>query len=477
MNVASANFLLLCLVAAVAYNAISAPWWRRTVLLAANVYFLSTFSHDLKAFLPLTVFLAVGYVGAIAVQSGLRRLFWLALCLDVALLIWLKRYAFVPSGILLHDAYLTVGLSYICFRMLYVLIEARDGVLTHLRPLSYLNYTINFLTLVSGPIQSFADFAAGQLRAAAAPFTIVDVGQGIERIILGFFKVVLLSAAFERLQKYGLDLAENASGATERVLAVFLIVGMYPLYLYMNFSGYMDIVIGVGRWFRMQLPENFDRPFAAPNFMMFWGRWHITLSTFFRIHFFNPLSMTLMQLFPRAEAVPYLGVAAFFVTFFVLGLWHGQTSEFAVYGLVLGLGVSVNKLYQVVMTNALGAKRYQRLCKEALYTAVCRGLTFTYFALSLLVFWSTWRQLGELWERLGIGAVALGVLCLLGASTLGLACAEALSSSANSWAWSDTPLLKSRYLRTASSTALAAVIWFAMAIVNAPAPENVYRAF
>jgi alginate O-acetyltransferase complex protein AlgI len=471
MNVASADFLLLCLVAAVAYNAIAARWWRQTVLLATNLCFLSTFSHDLAAFLPLTIFLAVGYLGALAVQNGLRRLFWPALCLDVALLIWLKRYTFVPSALLLHDAYVTIGLSYICFRMLYALLEARDGALTHLRPLAYLNYTINFLTLVSGPIQSFADFAASQLRAATAPLTIVDVGLGLERIVRGFFKVVLLSAAFERLQKHGLELADAAPAATEPVLATFLIVGMYPLYLYMNFSGYMDIVIGVGRWFRMQLPENFDRPFAAPNFMIFWGRWHITLSTFFRTHFFNPLLMTLMRLFPQAEAVPYLGVAAFFVTFFVLGLWHGQTSEFAVYGLVLGLGVSVNKLYQIVMANVLGAKPYQKLCKGALYTAVCRGLTCTYFALSLLVFWSTWRQLGELWERLGTGAVAPGVLCLFAASTLVLACAEALSSSAN------VPLLKSRYLRTASSTALAAVIWFAMAVVNAPAPENVYRAF
>jgi D-alanyl-lipoteichoic acid acyltransferase DltB (MBOAT superfamily) len=300
---------------------------------------------------------------------------------------------------------------------------------------------------------------------------------GVERVVLGFFKVVLLSAAFERLQRHGLSLAETASSTTERLVAVLLIVGMYPVYLYMNFSGYMDIVIGVGRWFRMPLPENFDRPFAAPNFMIFWGRWHMTLSTFFRTHFFNPLLMTLMRLFPSAAAAPFLGVVAFFVTFFVLGLWHGQTSEFAVYGLVLGLGVSVNKLYQIVMTNALGAKRYQRLAKGAVYTAVCRGLTFTYFALSLLVFWSTWGQLGTLWQRLGGDAVVMGVLCLFAAATLGLACAEALSSATHSWTWNDVPLLKSRYLRTAASTALAAVIWFAIVVVSAPAPENVYRAF
>lgn len=477
MNVASAQFLVLAVVTALAYHALGSRWWRQSILLAANVYFLSQLSNEVSHFWPLAAFLLVGYLGALLVRRGHERLFWPAVVADVAMLVWLKKYAFVPSAVVLHEAYVTVGLSYICFRMLYALIEAKDGTLRRLDPLLYLNYTINFLTLVSGPIQRFSEFADQQLGPDRSAVTIVDVGLGLERIALGFFKVVLLSAAFASLQARGLGLADGAADLAQRTLAAALIVGAYPLYLYSNFSGYIDIVIGVGRWLGMRLPENFERPFLSGNFMTFWGRWHITLSSFFRTYLFNPLLMKLMGLFGSSAAAPFLAVFAFFVTFFVLGLWHGQTSEFAAYGLVLGVGVSVNKLYQILMVRALGAKRYQALAARPPYAAVCRGLTFSYFALSLLVFWSNWRQLGDLWQRLGGTAVAAGVLGLFGAATILLSLDEALQAYSGAWRLRGRPVLQSRYLRTAATTALAWATWFAMTIVNTPAPENVYKAF
>jgi len=67
----------------------------------------------------------------------------------------------------------------------------------------------------------------------------------------------------------------------------------------------------------------------------------------------------------------------YFVTFFLIGLWHGQTSEFAVSGVLLGLGVSVNKLYQVEMAMRMGSRRYRALASHSLYRALSRELTFS----------------------------------------------------------------------------------------------------
>ena len=76
------------------------------------------------------------------------------------------------------------------------------------------------------------------------------------------------------------------------------------------------------------MPENFDWPFLAENFIAFWGRWHITLSNWLKTYVYTPLLMSSMRRFPAPSLEPYLGAFAYFVTFFLVGAWHGQTSMF-----------------------------------------------------------------------------------------------------------------------------------------------------
>src|SRR4029077_2686093 len=153
----------------------------------------------------------------------------------------------------------------------------------------------------------------------------------------------------------------------------------YPLYLYFNFSGYTDIVIGIAGFLRLRLPENFNRPFSSTNFIDFWGRWHITLSAWLKTYVFNPLTKVLMKRFPSAKAQPVIGVVAFFVTFFLIGVWHGQTPAFLIFGVLLGTGVSVNKLFQILMDKWLGHSAYKQLASNSIYCAFSRGRTFTCF--------------------------------------------------------------------------------------------------
>src|SRR5262250_2889257 len=100
----------------------------------------------------------------------------------------------------------------------------------------------------------------------------------------------------------------------------------------------MDVVIGIGRFYGFRLPENFDRPFAAGNFLEFWTRWHITLSNWFKVYVFNPGLRALAARVETPRAMPYLGVLAYFVTFLLMGVWHGSTRAFVIYGLLLGAG-------------------------------------------------------------------------------------------------------------------------------------------
>src|SRR5258708_37770208 len=98
--------------------------------------------------------------------------------------------------------------------------------------------------------------------------------------------------------------------------------------------------------------------------------------------------MTLLRRCPSRWFESYLGVLAYFVTFFLVGAWHGQTSMFLFFGVLQGGGVAANKLYQVTMTSGLSRKGYRALAANPTYAAWARGLPFTRFALTMVWFWS-----------------------------------------------------------------------------------------
>lgn len=479
MNTASLQFLVFGALAACLYNVFRPVWWRQGMLLLANLYFLTTFSKDIRAFVPFAAFLLAGYWGIQAAQRAqTRRWFVPSLVAMIAAFIWLKKYAFLPSGSFLHFAYVTIGMSYILFRVLHVMIDAHGGSLSvRIGPVSYLNYTLSFMTLVSGPIQRYEDFAATQLAPVRPPLSIFSVGEGLHRIAVGFFKVAVLSWLLSLLQKEAIRAlpANNAFG--EEVLIGAAIVVLYALYLYCNFSGYTDLMIGVGRFFRFRLPENFDRPFAADNFIKFWSRWHITLSSWLKTYVFNPLLLALMRRVTSLAWEPFLVVPALFVTFFLIGVWHGQTTEFLMFGFLQGLGVALNQLYQLVLEKGLGKGRFKALSANPVYVAISRGLTFTWFAFTLLWFWSSWKEMFGMVHAMGFQGVVLSLLLILLVATVVLSIYEGLRQALLAVRWNDTPVFDSRYSRTVVDTCLVVTSLVVVVLLNAPAPDIVYKAF
>jgi D-alanyl-lipoteichoic acid acyltransferase DltB (MBOAT superfamily) len=197
-------------------------------------------------------------------------------------------------------------------------------------------------------------------------------------------------------------LAVSDLGMFKLCLEYSAVASLYTVYLYFNFSGYMDIVIGAGALLGQSLPENFDKPFLARSFLEFWQRWHMTLSQWFKFYLFNPLLMLLMSAFPAPALTAYLGVVAFFITFLIMGVWHGTTAVFVIYGLLMGAGASINKVWQIVCADRLGKKRYRALTENVAYVYAARGLTVAYFVLALTCCWiPELPQLISLMGRLG----------------------------------------------------------------------------
>jgi alginate O-acetyltransferase complex protein AlgI len=407
------SFLYLGFVTAtvLAFNAWRLPLFRQCVLLAANLLFLASFVQSPSQLAPLCGFLVLGYAAARWVARWRQPwLLGLTVFLIVAVFVVLKRYTFLPAGVGLQFLYLQVGLSYILFRVLQMVIDSAGGEdEARLSPLNFVNFTCNFLCFVSGPIQRSNEYLAslGQLDRTVDE---TMAFAAFNRIIRGFIKLAVVSAVFSYLfaNISAPVLAQTSPMAGWRYASQYAGSAVaYTFYLYYNFSGYMDIVIGIGWLLGQNLPENFDRPFSARNIFEFWSRWHMTLSEWFKTYLFNPLMRFLADRVTAPEWLPYLGIIAFFVTFFVMGVWHGSTGVFVIYGLVMGMGASLNKLWQVFLTQRLGKKRYKAVGESFAYATMARGLMFAFFALAVTGLWVNMDQLALLARRLGIEGLFL----------------------------------------------------------------------
>jgi D-alanyl-lipoteichoic acid acyltransferase DltB (MBOAT superfamily) len=480
MAFTSQAFLLFVLLVVLSFNASSARIWREAVLSVASLVFIVSFVSSFMQLVPLIGFLALGYVATLAIRRWPRPAV-LATLTAVVVVVFavLKRYTFLPEDLQLSSLYLSVGLSYILFRVLQLVIDgASPSDQAPLGVLAYFNYTCNFLSFVSGPIERSEAFVENRKKQLQRLLDDELAFRALARIVKGYFKLAVVSA----LAQYAFNgastplLKDAQTLGHERVILDYgLSVTCYTIYLYSNFAGYMDIVIGIGWLLGQDLPENFNHPFAARNLFEFWARWHITLSEWFKTYLFNPLVKLFAGSVSNPKALPYLGVLAFFISFFVMGVWHGSTLVFVIYGLVMGAGVSLNKLWQIAMTKRLGKKPYRALTEKALYSSLAQGLTFAFFAMAVTALWVNFEQLQLIGQRLG----AMGVLLVLLLTTLAAASVFAVARVVERhlpdgeavWRW----ITARRYRHLAVAAQLLMILIVASFFHKAP--EFVYKAF
>jgi D-alanyl-lipoteichoic acid acyltransferase DltB (MBOAT superfamily) len=481
MDSASLQFLIFGLITAALSNLSRSRTWRSSVLMLASLIFLAILAGSVLVLIPLAAFLLFCY-GALAVRErNWAARGWItgaSLSIPVTILAyaWLKKYTFLPERSFLHFPYFTLGLSYIFFRVLHLLIEAPDEK-RRIGFLPYLLYTLNFTTLISGPIQTYDEFARDQFASQPLPLGPAVIGAQLERIIRGFFKVNVLAMLLHRVQENGLEQLTQPFPLEHKLFAAIQLVVAYPLFLYANFSGYIDIVIALARLMRIQLPENFNRPFSASSFLDFWNRWHITLSKWLKTYVYNPLLMVLMRRISSSSLEPFLGIVCFFVTFFLIGVWHGRTSEYVFFGVLQGGGVAINKMWQLWLTRILGRKGYKDLARNGLYMAFGRGLTFSWFALTMFWFWASWNQISTIFSAMSALPWFAAWLTIWFGATAVLAIWELLRARLLNLRTVEGPVLASRYALVVYATTMGVIALVITFVMNQPAPGIVYKAF
>jgi len=230
-----------------------------------------------------------------------------------------------------------LGFSYLAFRLIHALRDFQASKLPAYSLADFVNYAIFFPSWVAGPIDRSQRFIAES--SSQKPILKTDRLEGLWRILSGVFKKFVLADGLALMALNSQNVVQIQSTGW-----AWLILYAYALRIFLDFSGYTDIAIGLGRLVGFHLPENFDRPYLKTNLTTFWNSWHITLAQWFRAYYFNPLTRSLRSRSKGKFALPAWAVILIcqVTTMLLIGLWHGITINFAIWGLWHGVGLFIH---------------------------------------------------------------------------------------------------------------------------------------
>lgn len=265
-----------------------------------------------------------------------------------------------------------VGISYFGFRIWQLVIEIHDGHIDDMKPLEILYFLCFFPSVSSGPIDRYRRFS-GEINSSIDKKAYIEnyLLPGVRKIFWGIIYKFSLAECINIffLSKIGTEIS---------FLNTVAYMYAYTLYLFFDFAGYSLMAIGTAYLLGVKLPENFDKPFLARNMKEFWERWHISLSKWFGDYLFSRLVLN----FLRSGIIKKQKIAirtAYMLTMLTMGVWHGFTVYYVLYGLYQGMMLVISDVY-------VKSKAYRKHIRLPYYNMVSRVICFHFIAFGMLVF-------------------------------------------------------------------------------------------
>lgn len=391
MNFTSIGFALFFLVVAVLYYVL--PVKIRWIWILLSGIFFYMYSKPIYIFIPFFIII-ITYLAGIKMEKAhtpnkAQQWYLFAIIANVAILVFFKYTDFFTATAfdiinftnhkiyhssaevknpLLLNLVAPLGISYITFQAIGYLIEIKRG--NHLAERNFGHFStflFFFPKTIAGPVERAHHFLP-QLKEPKV-FVYENISRGLQQILWGVFKKLVIADRLSIYINVVFGNADHHSGITLLVGAI-----LYVFQMYADFSGYTDMALGFSKILGFDLIPNFNRPLLAKSVTEFWRKWHISLSTWFADYFYNPIAIA------KRDWGKWSAVYAFFITFIVLGFWHGANWTFIIFGALQGLILTIEfftrklrkdlrKKIPVLINNALGII-----------------FTFLYFAFSLIFF-------------------------------------------------------------------------------------------
>ena len=351
----SFHFLIFFIVVTTAYFVLEHKY-RWMLLLAASCYFYMVFVPVYIVILGFTII--VDYFAGIYIEKsqGRRRKWFLvaSLIANIGVLAVFKYYNFLNENlsVLLHGAgyenpipylsiLLPIGLSFHTFQAMSYTIEVYRGNQKSERNFGiYALYVMFYPQLVAGPIERPQNLLHQFYEKHSFDYN--RVTSGLKLMAWGLFKKMVIA---DRLASVTDTIYNNPQSHDS--IPIIIATIFFAFQIYCDFSGYSDIAIGSAQVMGFKLMRNFNRPYLSKSISEFWGRWHISLSTWFKDYLYIPLG-------GNRVAVPrwYLNL---FIVFLVSGLWHGANWTFIIWG----------GLHGFYLVFALITEKFRRRVNEA----------------------------------------------------------------------------------------------------------------
>ncbi|MBQ8304992.1 MAG: D-alanyl-lipoteichoic acid biosynthesis protein DltB [Blautia sp.] len=241
------------------------------------------------------------------------------------------------TGVFGYTFFQILGISYLTFKSLQVVIEIYDGLIKDMTPFQMAGFLLFFPTVTSGPIDRSRRYLGDLEKELSRAEYLEMAGDGLEKLLLGaVYKFVIAAGCYHFVSV----LAEEP-GAGPMIGYMYA----YGLYLFFDFAGYSLMAIGCSYFLGIRTPENFNRPFQSKDIREFWDRWHISLSHWFRDFLFTRFVMQSARhkWFKNRLTTACVG---FMINMTVMGIWHGLTLYYILYGVYHGVLLAATEIRQ-----------------------------------------------------------------------------------------------------------------------------------
>jgi alginate O-acetyltransferase complex protein AlgI len=295
---------------------------------------------------------AVTYFCSRMLHRTSRKIFLrLGIAVNIANLFFFKYFSFLlhewgaltgwpvlPPESVLGDIVLPIGISFYTFQLMAYLVDVYRGEITPPAFTRFWVFISFFAQLVAGPIMRGKDFLPQIQKMAELKPDINTVKSGLFLIVLGLVKKVVIADNIS----YYVDFYFYRTGWLTGIEA-WIGAYLFGFQIYLDFSGYSDIALGLGRLFGLKLSWNFRTPYLSTNPSEFWRRWHITLSNWVRDYIYIPLGGSRKGAKRR--------IINLLLAMTICGIWHGASWTFMLWGIfhgaVLGIYHWGKKRYQI----------------------------------------------------------------------------------------------------------------------------------
>lgn len=358
--------------------------WKNAVFFLASCFFLlfqGLLAVAFLCFFTLFVFF-MGKAFGKATEEKKKKIFFLSLAGILLPLAFFKYSAALPFLPKMLKGWMPFGISFYSFRFIAYLYDCYQGKEAEQDIFSFSLFAFAFPVLSQGPILRYSEMRE-EIKNRA--FSYEAFSHGLFRFTFGLWKKLALADALGSLsvEVLSLDSLKNASmlqssSPSFSFLAVFLSGISYMLQIFLDFSAYTDMAIGIGEICGFTLPENFQAPYSARSIRDFWRRWHISLSMFFRDYVYIPLG---------GNRVPFpLQVRNLLLIWILTGIWHGSTANFILWGLYffvfILLELCCKKLWKRMKKSEGGNFSFVLRCLQHVYTLVVLYFSWILFRFS-----------------------------------------------------------------------------------------------